>query len=162
MTTLTRDQASTALERYLDFWRDMRVEDVPTIKGLVTPDFYFVDPFNEVTSADDMVTLLDHMFEVCDDPRFIMKQYGVSDQSPDDKGHWHGYALWDFSFTPKRGNTINIEGMTALTMTADGVMAAHIDHWDTGQQVLRKIPVLGGMVNAIFGKMAAAKRLRRP
>ena len=160
--TASRADISAALKRYLDFWASITVEDVPAIKALVTDDFHFVDPFNELRSSADMVTLLDHMFQICDQPRFAMRHYGLSDQSPNADGVWHGYALWDFSFAPKRGgNLIEIDGMTAITITAEGKISAHIDHWDTGQQVLRHIPVLGRLVTLIFNKMAADKRFRR-
>ena len=160
--TASRDDIKAALKRYLDFWADIKVEDVPTIKAIVTDDFHFRDPFNDVRSSADMVTLLDHMFQICDQPRFEMRHYGLSDQSPNADGSWDAYALWDFSFTPKRGgDVIEIDGMTALSITADGKISAHIDHWDTGQQVLRHIPLLGGVVKLIFNKMAADKRFRR-
>ena len=161
--SVERADIIASLERYLDFWRAMKVEDVPTIKALVTEDFHFVDPFNDVRSAEDMVRLLDHIFELCETPLFDMLSYGVSEQGPDADGNWQGYALWHFSFIAKRGgNKVTLDGMSALTFAPDGRLSAHIDHWDTGQQVLRHIPILGGLVKAVFNKMAADKRFRRP
>ena len=162
-TEHNREKALAGLNAYARFWGTIRREDIEHARSLIADDMVFIDPFSEIHGADGIIRMLHHMFEQCHDPRFVMRQLGLDVGGPDADGCYNGYILWDFAFEMKPGGkTTEITGMSAIRITGDGLIAAHVDHWDSGQQLLRNIPVLGFLVNQVLRMLAAEPQFRRP
>ncbi|MBV6631451.1 MAG: nuclear transport factor 2 family protein [Alphaproteobacteria bacterium] len=150
------------LDRYLDFWINIKPEVIDQVRDVVTPDFRFQDPFNDAHSVEDLIKIFEHMFKECEQPRFKVLQRGLDAGGPDADGNQAAYALWRFDAISKRGGTaFGFEGMSSLALNKDALMASHIDHWDSGNEFFRGLPVLGWGVRQVIRMLAADPKLRR-
>jgi steroid delta-isomerase len=119
------------------------------------PDFYsddarFKDPFNDVRGAAAIQRVFTHMFTQVSEPRFVVGERVV------DAG---GVVLvWDFQFGVRvwgKVRTQVIHGASHLRFAADGKVTCHRDYWDIGEELYMKVPVLGLLMRALRGRLAA-------
>ena len=135
-----------AARRWGRFFEGLTPETLPEIETLCRPDVRFKDPFNDVTGTADLRRIFEHMFETTAGPRFTVTDTAVSGRT--------AYLRWRFDFTPKgRAAPWVVEGMSEVTFDEAGLVAAHIDHWDSGEQFYARLPVIGALVRFVRGKM---------
>jgi steroid delta-isomerase len=119
------------------------------------PDFYsddarFKDPFNDVRGAAAIQRVFTHMFTQVSEPRFVVGERVV------DAGG--AVLVWDFQFGVRvwgKVRTQVIHGVSHLRFAADGKVTCHRDYWDTGEELYMKVPVLGLLMRALRGRLAA-------
>ncbi|MGB0683317.1 MAG: nuclear transport factor 2 family protein [Magnetovibrionaceae bacterium] len=141
----------TALQGYADFFERLTPSNLCNLTGLVTPDVRFKDPFNDLTGPEGMVAVFQHMFDTVEEPRFAVRAKGLDRQC--------GLLLWTMTFRTD-GKPMRIEGMSEVRLTADGLVSAHIDHWDAAEQVFGKVPVLGGLLRWIGKRLSVSQPAR--
>jgi ketosteroid isomerase-like protein len=113
--------------------------------ALADPAIRFRDPFNDVTGHAALARIFQDMFETCLDPRFKILDVAASGEA--------GYIRWVFRFRPKamtRGPDWRVEGMSEIHVGPDGLVTAHLDHWDSGSQMLAKLPGIGALVRWVL------------
>ncbi len=133
---------SDAARRWGAFFEGLTPDNLPEIETLCRPDVRFKDPFNDVTGTAALRRIFDHMFETTVAPRFTVTDTAVSGRT--------AYLRWRFDFTPKgRSAPWRIEGMSEVTFDDAGLVTAHIDHWDSGEQFYAKLPIIGPLVRLI-------------
>ncbi len=143
---LARDPRAGALRAWGEAWQGLTPETVPTLVGLAAADIRFRDPFQEVRGRDAFERMLRHMFATVAEPRFLVTDHAL--------GIAAGYLRW--SFTCRRGaDTQTIDGVSEIGFAPDGLVSAHVDHWDSGMQVYARLPVLGMAIRAIARRIAA-------
>lgn len=133
-----------ALAAYARYWERIAPETVDDLDTLAVPSMRFADPFNDVTGRDKVKTIIRAMFAQVDAPRFQ-----VLDSA---HGAAESFLKWRFTFV-SGGKPWDITGMSAVTLNEAGLVAAHIDHWDSGSLFYAKLPVLGAAIRFV------AKRL---
>lgn len=111
-------------------------------------DAYFRDPFNEVHSAADIARIYRHMFDQVDAPRFRVT------------ARWQGedglIIGWDFTFRMKGAQPEQkVQGLSHLRFAPDGRIAYHRDYWDPAGELYERIPLLGGLMRAVRGRLKA-------
>ncbi|MEM7654062.1 MAG: nuclear transport factor 2 family protein [Pseudomonadota bacterium] len=141
------------LEHYCRFWTDLTPDGVSGVGSVTTEDVRFRDPFNDVRGHAAFERILNHMFETTIDPRFSIRDTAIGENA--------AYLRWDMSFTPKSklGQTTgqwSFTGMSELIFTPDGLVRAHIDHWDSGTQFYARFPLIGFLVRRVRS-LASAK-----
>lgn len=137
------------LTAYTGFWTSITPASIEAVRQVVAPDFRFRDPFNECTGYAGIEGVLKHMFRTTKEPRFEL-HYAQLVHSPRDAGSWRAALRWTFRFTPaKARRQWQIEGMSDLTFAPDGLCRAHIDHWDSGSQFYRRLPMLGLAIRGV-------------
>ncbi len=132
---------AVTLARYAAFYESLSPETLPQLRDLVMPDVRFRDPFNEVTGVEPMLRIFAAMYEDCTDIRFTI----TGSVQQQDKA----FLIWRFYFRPRRlkvSQPWEVEGVTELHFTADGRIAAHLDHWDAGSQFYGRLPLLGPVI----------------
>ncbi|MFV3074272.1 nuclear transport factor 2 family protein [Niveispirillum fermenti] len=136
-----------ALAGYIRFYQELRPETVSRLDRLATPDVHFKDPFNDFRSRDRMKAVFAHMFQMVEQPRFIVRDHALSEQT--------AYLRWGFVFR-RRGQPrpATIEGMSEVRFDMAGQVTSHIDHWDAAGQFYEKLPVLGWVMRKIRARMA--------
>ena len=136
----------TAARRWAGFFETLTPDTLSGIGGMCRPDVRFKDPFNDVTGIDPLRRIFEHMFETTVDPTFTVTDVAVSDRT--------AYLRWRFDFTPKgRPVPWRIDGMSEVRFDENGLVAAHIDHWDAGEQFYAKLPLVGALVRFVRGRM---------
>jgi len=129
-----------AVEKYIRYWETLSPRTVGLIEGLAAPGMRFKDPFNDVQGTKAVRAVLDRIFSDADNPRFRVSDHAVG------RDGLTAYLRWEFTFTPRNARRIwRITGMSEVLFTPEGLVAAHTDHWDTGSQILAKLPVIGWM-----------------
>jgi ketosteroid isomerase-like protein len=132
---------SHAVERIVVFFETLAPRSLNRISEFYTERAYFKDPFNEVLGAPEVKHIFEHMFEVLDEPRFIITGRVVEvDQC---------FLSWDFHFRFKKfksGVHQTIRGATHLKFAADGRIRFHRDYWDAAEELYEKLPVVGGLM----------------
>jgi len=109
---------------------------------------YFRDPFNEVHTAAEIARVYSHMFVQVDAPRFVVTR------------RWHGddgvILAWDFHYRMRgTGRQEKVEGVSHLRFGADGRITHHRDYWDAAGELYERIPVLGGFMRFLRGRLRA-------
>jgi steroid delta-isomerase len=135
------------LQRYIDFFENLREELLDRLSVVMTEDVHFVDPFNDVTGSDKVRLIFKHMFRQLESPEFNVT-HAASVPGSDRAG----LLRWELSATPKRGGgsePLRITGMSEVHFAADGRICEHIDHWDAGRQFYEQIPLLGWILRRV-------------
>ena len=141
---MTIEQAAAA---YARFYEDLTPDTIARLRAICTPDVRFRDPFNDVTGIDSYVAVLEKMFEDIAEPRFRVVDKALSGRVC--------YLRWDFSFRLKRGGAPwRFEGMSEVHFDEAGLVAAHLDHWDSGGQFYARLPVLGWLIRQVRRRLA--------
>lgn len=136
-----------AMRRWGAFFAGLTPDSLDDLDALAAPDVRFRDPFNDVTGRDAFKAVFRHMFEATEDPAFT-----VTHTARD--GAVAMYR-WDFTFRPKgRKDAWTISGMSEVRFTPDGLVQAHIDHWDSGRQFYGRLPVLGWLIERVRRRLA--------
>lgn len=143
---LARDPRAGALRAWGEAWQGLTPDTVPTLVALAAADIRFRDPFQETRGRDAFERLLRHMFATVAEPRFVVTDHAL--------GIAAGYLRWTFS-SGRGGATRTIDGVSEIGFAPDGLVSAHIDHWDSGMQVYARLPLLGMAIRAIARRIAA-------
>lgn len=136
-----------AVAAYIRFFQELRPDSIARLDRLAVPDVHFKDPFNDVRSRDRMKHIFARMFDKLDQPRFIVRDHAISDQT--------AYLRWGFVFRTKgTARPTTIEGMSEVRFDLAGHVTSHIDHWDAAEQFYERLPVLGWVLRKIKAYMA--------
>jgi hypothetical protein len=134
-------------------WAEAFVAPMPDgldhLLSLASEDVRFADPFNDVRGKPSLAAVLTHMVETTEDPRFEILDIAASDKA--------GYIRWRFAFKMKRrpkGPAWRFEGMSEILIGPDGLVTAHLDHWDSGPQLLAKLPGIGWINRRVLNALA--------
>mgnify|MGYP003655221906 CR=1 FL=1 len=133
-------------DQYLQAFERLSPDNLGGLVALVAEDVHFVDPFNDCRGRSAFQHLFEHMFETVEAPAFVVN-YRLCD---DDRCIAH----WTFSFL-LRGQKSTITGLSELTFGPDGLLTAHIDHWDAAGQLYEKLPLIGGLLRHLRRRLSA-------
>ena len=116
------------------------------------PDARFKDPFKQVQGVAQVQAVFQHMFDVLENPRFVITNRIVQDDQC--------FVVWDFLFrykTMQRGVDQRIHGGSHLVFKPgdDGVwrIATHRDYWDAAEEMYEKFPVVGSLMRWLKNKV---------
>lgn len=137
---------SAAVERYVAVMEALRADNLATLDAVLTPDARFVDPFNDVRGTDAVRAVFAHGFEQCPGMRFQVSARAVDGQ--------HALLRWRMTCDELASDLV-IEGMSELTLAADGRVAAHVDYWDPAAQLYERVPLLGWLMRRVRRRLAA-------
>jgi hypothetical protein len=141
--------APTDLKAFVDFFEQLKPEDLPQLGRFYAADTRFKDPFNEVVGVEAVAAIFGHMFDNLDGPRFEVRDLIVqSDQA---------FLSWDFVFRMRRFNRAEqrIRGGSHLRFGPDGLITEHRDYWDAAEEMYEKLPVLGGLMRWLKKRAAS-------
>ena len=141
-----------ALARLADYFETMTPESVERIGDYYAPDARFRDPFNDVRGVPAIRQVFRHMFAQVAQPRFI-----VTERIGDGDGDGT-VLIWQFHFHARFGlreRAQVIHGASHLRFDAAGLVTLHRDYWDAAAELYAKLPLLGALMRALAGKLAA-------
>ena len=136
------------IERYVTAFATLTPETMDDLLATVSPQVRFTDPFNDVTGHEAFRAIFTHMFETCDAPRFHVLDVAHSTQADSHRA----YLRWRMSGRLRSWphTSLDLEGMSEVHVGDDGLIAAHIDHWDSAGQLLARLPVIGTMLRPVL------------
>ena len=138
----------TIIERYAAAFAALAPETLDDLMVTLSPRIRFTDPFNDVTGHEAFRAIFTHMFETCESPRSHILDIA---HGTDDSGR-RGYLRWRMSGRLKSWphTSLDLEGMSEVDVDEDGLIAAHIDHWDSASQLLARLPVIGTLLRPVL------------
>jgi steroid Delta-isomerase len=145
---MTRD-LDEALAAYALYFATLTPQTVGRLRTLATDDIVFVDPFNRLQGVALVERLLSGMFDDVAEPRFEILHQARSGST--------GYIRWRFHFRPRRfagREPWLIEGVSEVSLTSDGRVCAHVDHWDAASQLWERLPLLGPLLRLLRRRLA--------
>lgn len=141
------------LRHYLALFTDMSADVIANLSTsdlaeIVSEDFHFKDPFNDIYGPDMLLKLLQKTWNDVRDPHFETL-YCLS-------GEAGGIYLvkWRFQgHIPVLGKW-DVTGFSEICLTSDGYVADHVDYWDPSEAFYHRIPLLGALLRHICRKAA--------
>ena len=139
--THTPPALNAAVQRLVQFFEQLQLQDLPRLPELYAADARFKDPFNEVQGLPAIERIFAHMFESLDSPHFIVTERIVQGTQC--------FLVWDFRFRFKRFDTTTwqtVRGGTHLRFNGQGLVTLHRDYWDAAEELYEKLPMVGGLM----------------
>lgn len=138
-----------ALARYAAYFETLSRERLVEMDALFAPDARFRDPFNDVRGIAAIRNVFAHMYETIERPRFaILHRASAGDV---------GYLKW--RFTGILGHrSFDFVGLSEVRFNPQGLVAEHLDYWDSGTLVYERVPLLGALVRVIKRRVSAPSR----
>lgn len=126
-------------------WRDFLAGLSPATIGrldeLAAPDIHYHDPFVDARGLAAVKRVFHKVFEDIEDPRFTFTHCACDGDTC--------FLRWHFTCRPKtikRGHPWICDGVTEIRFDNRGRVLEHIEHWDAGEQVYEKLPVLRAII----------------
>lgn len=132
--------------QYLKAFEQLSPDNLSDLVALVDENVHFVDPFNDCRGREAFRHIFEHMFKTVEKPVFVVNYSLCDDQ--------RCLAHWTFTFR-LRGQASEITGVSELTFGADGLLTAHIDHWDAAGQLYEKLPLAGALLRFLRRRLSA-------
>jgi hypothetical protein len=139
--TMTTTPMTKAVERLVQFFEQLKPQDLQRLSEIYSLQARFKDPFNEVQGLAEIERIFAHMFVALDSPHFIVTERIVQDNKC--------FLVWDFRFRFRRFDTTGwqtVRGGTHLVFNEAGLVTLHRDYWDAAEELYEKLPVVGGLM----------------
>ncbi len=137
-----------ALKKYVTFFETLTPQRLALLGSYFAKDARFKDPYNDVEGLQSIRAVFDHMYVQVDNPKFKVIYYAMCDD-----GHT-ALLRWDMLFYMK-GKKQVISGASEIIFNKKKLVVSHIDYWDTGEYVYRKVPLLSAIIKIIEKKLRA-------
>jgi steroid Delta-isomerase len=128
-------------QRYREFLETLAPQHLVRLPDLASPAIHYHDPFVDAQGLPAVRRVFTAMVEDVVDPRYTFTHCAG------DGDTW--FLRWHFTCRPKtigRGHPWICDGITELRFDAAGLVVEHVEHWDSGEQVYEKIPVLRALI----------------
>lgn len=133
--------------RLLDWYIRLSPHNLHEITQFYAEDARFKDPFNDVQGLGSIRRVFEHMFVHTDEPRFeILQQLADPTQA---------FVTWVFHFG-LRGQRFSVSGATHFSFAADGRVLGHRDYWDSAEELIQKLPVIGAPARWLRRRLSAS------
>lgn len=138
---MTDTAPPAAVQQLLQFFEQLKPQDLPRLPELYAADARFKDPFNDVQGLAAIERIFAHMFDALDSPHFIVTERIEQGQQC--------FLVWDFRFRFRRFDTQSwqtVRGGTHLVFNSEGLVTLHRDYWDAAEELYEKLPVVGSLM----------------
>ncbi len=135
------------LQAYATAYEALRPDNLDALGKLMADDLEFVDPFNHLHGRTQVLAVFEHMFRTVDNAQFEVLDSAIGDNA--------SYLRWRMTGTTRgKSNPIDLQGMSEVHINAEGLVARHIDHWDSLSQLFARLPVFGWIARRIIKALA--------
>lgn len=137
-------------EGYARAHGDMTPLSIDAVVALCAENVVFHDPFNDTVGRAELRQVFTDMFQSARDPRTeVLTLYG---------GGLDWIIKWRFTAGLPVIGDIDVLGLTELTLNEAGLVVSHLDYWDSGPAIYGRLPVVGGIVRWVRGRLSARSR----
>jgi predicted ester cyclase len=134
---------------YRVFLETLSPGGIERLGGLAAADIHYHDPFVDARGLTAVKLSFARLFEEVDDPRYTVTHCACDGDTC--------FLRWHFTCRPKsirKGHPWVVDGVTELRFNADGLVVEHMEHWDAGEQVYERMPVVRGVVRWLKRRLA--------
>ncbi len=141
------DARRRGLDGWVAFFENLSVAALDRIPELTTEGVRFRDPFNDSHGQAELRAVLAHTLDGCRDLRFTVTHRLYAEDL--------AILRWRFEATIPAIGPLDVIGTSEVRQAADGRVAEHIDHWDAGEAVYLRLPLLGAPLRLIRRRLGA-------
>lgn len=151
MRTPQEDIRVAGFDAYADLLLSLRPETLPEMRRVTTEDVRFKDPFHDVQGRGAMLAVVEHTFSGVADVEFTITHRCLHPQGN------IGFLRWRVSgrLHKLNGRPWSAEGITEVHLDTQGLVTAHIDHWDAASGLYETLPVIGPILRLIRRRISA-------
>ncbi|WP_029010396.1 nuclear transport factor 2 family protein [Azospirillum halopraeferens] len=147
MTAPPEDDARRrGLDDWAAFFEGLSTDRLDDLDALTAPDVRFKDPFNDVRGRAAVRAVLEHTLASCRGLRFTVTHRAFAGDL--------AFLRWRFEATVPVVGALDVTGMSEVALAGDGRVAAHVDHWDAGEHLYLRLPLLGPPLRLIRRRLA--------
>ena len=143
------DEERQALDRFADFVADMTPSTIrEKVRHVYAADAYFNDTLKELVGSAAIEEYMAHSMEATESVRAVVDDISSSD------GNY--YVRWTMNIRFKRynnGEDARSVGISHLRFNSDGEIVLHRDYWDAAGGLYEYLPVIGGLIKWIRGRL---------
>ena len=133
-------------EAYVGFFESLDMKSLNNLEAVFSESATFKDPFNAVQGRRAIRRVFEHMFRTTRSPRFRVQDWMCSGQA--------AFIRWRFTCSLK-GRGIDVTGVSHVEFDGSGRVTAHIDYWDAAEGMYERLPLIGGLMRWLRGRLAA-------
>lgn len=139
---------SGPLDRFKTVFNQLNRDNLGLLEEIYTPDVRFRDP---VHALDGLPALRDYYARLYDGVvscHFDFEAEVIQGRQ--------GMLVWIMHFQHarfRRGETLELRGVSHLRFLDDGRVNDHRDYFDMGEFIYERVPVLGGIIRAIKNRL---------
>lgn len=135
------DDAERRCRDYRSFLEGLSADTVALLDQLCAPGLHYHDPFVDARGLDDVKAVFRQLLREVDAPRFTVTHCACDGDTC--------FLRWHFTCRPKtirKGHPWVVDGVTEVLFDAQGRVIEHVEHWDAGEQVYERMPVVRGLI----------------
>ena len=137
-------------EGYARAHGEMTADSIEAVIALCADDVVFHDPFNDTVGKAELRHVFADMFKSTDSPRTeVLGLFG---------GRRRWIIKWRFTAGLPVIGAVDVPGLTELTLDDNGLVASHVDYWDSGPAIYGRLPVIGSIIRAVRKRLSAKSR----
>jgi len=143
------DEEKAAIERFKDLFSVWTQENVlAKIRNLYAENVCYFDPFKELNDVAGIEAHFVRLLEPVESCTLEFQDVAVS--GGDYYFRWVMEAKYK---TFKKGQVFRSNGITHIRFDETGKVVFHMDYWDSASGLLEHIPLLGGLIKFIKGRV---------
>ena len=143
------DEERQALDRFADFIAEMTSASMrEKVQQVYAADAYFNDTLKELVGAAAIEEYMAHSMEATESVRAVVDDISSSG------GDY--YVRWTMDIRFKNyndGKVARSVGISHLRFDGDGKIVLHRDYWDAAGGLYEYLPVVGGLIRWIKGRL---------
>lgn len=133
-----------ASHAWREFLETLQPHNIGRLDRLAAPDIHYHDPFVDARGLANVKRVYAKMFDHIEDPRFTITHCADDGDT--------SFLRWHFTCRPKSirlGLPWICDGVSEVHFDADGRVTEYVEHWDAGEQVYEKLPVLRTIIRVV-------------
>lgn len=136
------------LDRFKAVFNQLNRETLHLLEDIYTPDVQFRDPVHELNGLPALRAYYGRLYDGVVSCRFEFEAEVIDGRQ--------GMLVWVMRFQHarfRRGETLELRGVSHLKFRDDGKVFQHHDYFDMGAFIYERIPVLGGVIRSIKNRL---------
>lgn len=133
------------LTNYITVLESLSSADLPRLRACISEDIKFKDPFNDTSTQDEFIAIMDDMYSRLDKVHFKVHSSAEYEHE--------AFIEWTFYGESKLTGTFSFVGTSKLISDQSGKVTHHFDYWD-GSALMEKIPLIGFFIRQLRGRFS--------
>ena len=139
---------SGSLDRFKTAFNQLHKDTLHLLDEIYAPDVEFHDPVHELNGLPALRDYYGRLYDGVVSCHFDFEAEVIQDQQ--------GMLVWIMRFQHarfRRGETLELRGVSHLKFRDDGKVFQHHDYFDMGEFIYERVPVLGGVIRTIKNRL---------